>query len=102
MGVKVGVLPLPLLKVESRLGKVIEGVLSLGLSGNGGLLLLLLLGLRGLLSFRLGLLLLLLLLVSRRLRSRGFLGELDRSENLLELRVVNDAEHPYKQEVDCR
>lgn len=89
-------MPLPLLKVERRFGKVIERVLGFGLSGDGGLLLfILLLGLRGLgglLRFRLGLLFLLLLLVNRRLRGRGLFGELDRSENLLELRVVDNAE----------
>ena len=80
-GVEVGVLTLPLLEVERGLGQVIQGVLSLGLGGDKGLLLLLvgLLGLGLLLSLwllGLGLLSLWLLSLDRGLESGLGLDEL--------------------------
>lgn len=97
-GVEVGVLPLPLLEVEGRLGQVVEGVLDLGLGGDKGLLLLLV----GLLLLG-GLLLLLgggsggLGLLSRSGLGRGLvrplLGELGVAvvEDRLELLLVHKA-----------
>ena len=98
-GVQVRVLPLPLFKVEGRLGEVVQGVLLLNLSGSEVkvLILLNLLCLGLLLSLGLGGLgllgLLILLLLLGCLVSRGSVGEswLAVVEDGSELGVVDDA-----------
>lgn len=93
-GVLVGVRPLPVLKVQRRLGQIIQGVLRLGLSRDQGLVVILLdlLLLRRFLSFRglLGLRSLLLLLLLWWRVCGGLLRESGLAEDRLQAGLVND------------
>ena len=93
-GLLVGVGTLPVLKVERGFREQVKRVLSLGLLRNEVIILIivlllllgLLLSLRGRSSSGLGL----LLLLGRRYKLESLLGVLDRAEDLLECRLVDD------------